>query len=147
MTHLHTRTTVVLATAVWLTLNFPAFTQEPQSPPTVVRAFVAAFNAQSIDDMLKLTSDDIEWLSVDGAKISIETAGKEALRSSMLGYFKRCPTCRSEIQISGSTAVRVAAIETASWQGKNGTQRQSSLSVYQFEGGLIRRVYYYPVEK
>jgi hypothetical protein len=147
---MHTRRIQIaaaLAAATVLTVASPASSQEQAAPPAVVRAFVAAFNERSIDDMLKLASDDVEWLSVNAGKISIVTAGKQALQMSMMAYFKSCATCRSEIEISGSTATRVAAIETASWQGKNGSQRQSSLSVYELEAGLIRRVYYYPVEK
>jgi len=140
--------TLFLAAAIGLSV----FQQPSQSPPVdhaaTVRSFVAAFNAQDIDRMLALAAVDIEWISVDGAKIAIETAGKDALRKSMTAYFKSCPSCRSEVEIRAVTASRVAAIETASWtSAANGPRSQRGLSVYEFQDARIRRVYYYPAEK
>jgi hypothetical protein len=41
----------------------------------------------------------------------------------------------------------VAVQETVSWRGKNGTQRQSSLAVYELENAKIGRVWYDPAER
>jgi hypothetical protein len=93
------------------------------------------------------STTDIQWLSVSGDKITVETQGKDKLREFMTEYFKSTPTAKSElewVQVAGS---RVAAKEQASWQGKAGLKTQSSLSIYEFRGELIARVYYYPVEK
>jgi hypothetical protein len=147
MPELRTRVTAAFfALSVIGQLSPVASEPPPGAPAHVVRSFVAAFNARSIDDMLKLATDDVEWLSVDGTKVTVETAGKDALRTSMTAYFKRCPTCRSAVEIGPSTAARVAAIETASWQSQKGPRRQRSLSVYELQNGLVRRVYYYPLE-
>jgi hypothetical protein len=111
-----------------------------------VREFVAAFNDRKIDVMLELTSENIQWMIIDGAKISVETDGKVALRESMQRYFKSCPSCKSSlewIQIAGS---RVTAMEQASWSGKDGPKSQRSLSVYEFRDGKISRVYYFAAE-
>lgn len=113
----------------------------------IVEAFAAAFNARDVDAMLALAHDDIEWLSVDGAKVSVETAGKDALRQSMTAYFESCPTCRSEVEITGGTAVRLAVVETASWTAASGRRSQKSLAIYEFADGRIRRVSYYPAER
>ena len=113
----------------------------------LVEAFVAAFNARDIDAMLALAHDDVEWLSVDGAKVSVETAGKAALRKSMTAYFESCPTCRSGVEIKGGTANRLAVVETASWTAASGPRSQKSLAIYEFADGRIRRVFYYPAEK
>ncbi|MDQ3068281.1 MAG: nuclear transport factor 2 family protein [Acidobacteriota bacterium] len=112
-----------------------------------MRAFVAAFNARDIEAMLALADDAIEWISVDGAKLSTETAGKAALRSSMTTYFKSCPTCRSSVEIGTVSADRVTALETAMWTAAGVERAQRGVSVYEFAGGRIRRVYYFPVEK
>jgi hypothetical protein len=118
------------------------------SPEELVRAFVDAFNARDIDAMLALATDGIEWVSVDGTKVSIETAGKEALRASMTGYLASCTSCRSALEWVSVTGSRAATLERASWSAKDGsTKSQASLSVYEFaEGGKIARVYYFPVE-
>ena len=111
-----------------------------------VREFVEAFNSRKIDKMLELADESIQWLSIDGVKISVETEGKNALRESMEKYFRACPTCKSSlewVQIAGS---RVTAKEKASWMGKNGPREQSGLSVYEFRNGKILRVYYFPAD-
>ena len=41
----------------------------------------------------------------------------------------------------------LSAVEVANWQGKDGPKMQSGMAVYEFSGGLIKRVYYFPVEK
>jgi uncharacterized protein (TIGR02246 family) len=133
---------LILALSLALGQAVPA---QPDHAATV-RRFVDAFNARDIDAMLALATDDVEWLSVDGAKISVETSGKDALRKSMTAYFKSCPTCRGAVDIRTVTAARVAAVETASWVDANGPRSQQSLSVIEFDEGRIRRVYYYPIE-
>ena len=111
-----------------------------------VREFVAAFNARKLDVMLELAAENIQWMHIDGAKVSIEAEGKAALRESMKRYFSSCSSCRSSlewVQIAGS---RVTAMERASWTGKGGAKSQRSLSVYEFRGDKIARVYYFPAE-
>lgn len=112
-----------------------------------VRAFVAAFNARDLDGMLALADDAVEWASVDGTKVALETAGKEALRASMTSYFASCPSCRSTLEWVKAAGSRVAALERASWTNAKGEAKsQASLSVYELRDGRIARVYYFPAE-
>ncbi len=112
----------------------------------LVRRFVAAFNAQDADAMAALVDDEVEWLSIQGTVIGTETRGREALHKGMRDYFKSCPSCRSRLtQVTRSNS-RISAVEVARWVGKDGRREQRSLSVYEFESGRIRRVYYFPVE-
>lgn len=111
-----------------------------------VRDFIAAFNERNLDGMLEATDEGIQWLSVDGAKIAVETEGKKALRESMEKYFRSCPSCQSSLVWVQSAGGRVTALERASWRAKSGARAQSSLSVYEFRNGKILRVYYFPVE-
>jgi len=135
--------------ASWLLLaSASARGNEPESPHVqTVRAFIAAFNAHDSNAMSKFVTDDVQWLSVDGSSISLETEGKAALVSAMNDYFESCPTCRSELTALIASRDRVSAVEAATWSGKKGVQTQSGVSVYEFAGGLIRRVYYFPSEK
>ena len=112
-----------------------------------VRDFVAAFNARDIDKMLDSVDDKIQWLNIDGAKITIETDGKASLRASMTSYFQSCPSCHSTLEWVQSAGSRVTAMERASWTGKNGPLSQASLSVYEFGDKGIVRVYYFPAER
>jgi uncharacterized protein (TIGR02246 family) len=145
---MHYRTCLILLTTLHIMTATKASAAEGQ--PTndrKVRDYVAAYNERDIDAMLRMVTDDIQWISVDGDKISVETRGKKQLRESMAAYFKSSPTAKSELEWVQATRSRVAALERASWESKGGKRSQASLSVYEFRRGLISRVYYYPAEK
>src|SRR5262245_4908196 len=112
-----------------------------------VRDFVAAFNARDIAKMLELADDKIQWLNIDGAKISIETEGKAARKASMEKYFSERATCKSSLEWVQTAGNRITAREIAHWTSKSGAKEQSSLSVYEFQGDKIIRVYYFPAER
>jgi hypothetical protein len=120
--------------------------QSKTAQETRVREFVAAFNTRSIDAMLEAADYNVQWLNVDGAKVSIEAEGKKALRASMESYFRSCPTCKSSLEWIQCAGSRITALERASWSGKKGLKSQRSLSVYEFREGKIFRVYYFPVD-
>jgi len=111
-----------------------------------VREFVAAFNTRNIGAMLRAVDENVQWLSVNEAKVTIETDGKNALRESMERYFRSCPSCKSSLEWVKKSGSRVTAMERATWSGKSGLKSQTSLSVYEFRNGKILRVYYFPAE-
>lgn len=113
---------------------------------TRVREFVAAFNARNIEAMLGAVDDNVQWLSVNEAKVTIETEGKNALRESMERYFRSCTSCKSSLERVQKSGSRVTAMERATWSGKSGLKSQRSLSVYEFRNGKILRVYYFPAD-
>ncbi len=145
---MHARTSVASLGLLFL-MGAPgiAAAETPTTNEQRVRAYVSAFNQREIDTMMSMVSDDIQWLSVAGDTIAVETEGKPRLRESMASYFKSMPSAKSELEWVQATASRVAALERASWEGKSGPRSQSSLCVYEFRDSLISRVYYYPVEK
>ena len=138
---------LVLAMAI-VALASPEFRQANSAGEREksVREFVEAFNARKIDVMLELTAENIQWMHIDGATVSIEAEGKAALRKSMERYFKSCSSCKSSLEFVQIAGSRVTAMERASWSGKGGPKSQSSLSVYEFRGDKILRVYYFPAE-
>jgi hypothetical protein len=115
-------------------------------PEKRVREFVEAFNTRKVDAMIEMTAEKIQWMIIDGAKISIETEGRAALRASMERYFRGCSSCKSSLEWVQTAGSRVTAMERASWSGKDGAKSQRSLSVYEFQDGKILRVYYFPAE-
>jgi hypothetical protein len=143
------RTRILFATLLQLAIasSCAVLAEETKSNEQRVREFIAAFNSREIDLMLNMVSDDIQWLSVAGDKIVVETQGKAQLGESMSGYFNSTPSARSELKWVQQTATRVAALERANWQSAGGARSQESLCVYEFRDGLIARVYYHPVEK
>ncbi len=134
----------MLALALAMTLQAPA----AEAAERQVRAFVDAFNTRNIDGMLALASDAVQWLSVDGAKVGVETEGKDALRASMTKYFQQCPSCKSDLVWLKTAGSRVTALERANWTNRAGVAvSQTSLSVYELKDGRIQRVYYFPAER
>jgi len=133
-----------------LSLVFVPFTQGHASTPTnvsTVERFIAAFNAHDNSAMASLVAADIEWLSIAGQQVTVDTKGKDDLVRSMNAYFESCPSCRSELSGVASTPSRVSAAENASWQAKTGPKSQSGISVDEFTDGMISRAYYFPAEK
>ena len=112
-----------------------------------VEQFVKSFNAQNSKAMAEFVTDEVQWLSVNGEKVVVETEGKNDLIASMNAYFKSCLTCRSELANIIATKNRISAVEIATWQGSDGLKTQRALSVYEFSGEKIIRVYYFPAEK
>ncbi len=145
---MNTRICLLLLTLVFLIPAYHGVAAETSKPNEQrVRDYVAAFNKHDIDTMMSMVSDDVQWVSVSGDKIAVESQGKAKLREGLAGYFKAAPTVKSKLEWVKATASRVAALERAEWQGRSGPVSQASLSVYEFRDGLIVRVYYYPAEK
>lgn len=111
-----------------------------------VYSYVEAFNAHNVEAMLEMVTDYVQWLTIDGDKIVTETDDKEKLRQALEGYFESCSTCKSNLEHVVSTGERVSAIEVASFETAQGIQKQQSISVYEFSGNLIKRVYYFSAE-
>jgi len=124
-----------------------ADSEKPLAPhEQLVREFIQAFNTRDLGALLERADEEIEWQSFDGASVAVEARGKAALRASLERYFSDCPTCQSALEWVASTSSRVVALERVSWTGNGGPRAQSSLSVYEFRGGKILRVLYFPAE-
>ena len=115
-----------------------------QKQQQIVQQYIQEFNAQDTEAMLKMVTSDVQWLSIDGETIAKESNSKEELRIGMQSYFESCRSCRSRLAGMFSTGSRVSAVEIASYQTSSGKKEQSSVSVYEFSGDLIKRVYYFP---
>ena len=42
----------------------------------VVQDFVTAFNSHDVDGMMKLVSEDVEWLNIKGNEVDLQTLGR-----------------------------------------------------------------------
>ena len=145
---MHTRTYLIFLGLFQLLHASDCFaTDAAKANEQSVHDYVSAFNLRQIDAMMNMVSDDIQWLSVVGDKITVETQGKASLRESLTSYFKSTPSAKSELEWVRASASRIAVLERVGWQGKSGLKSQASLAVYEFSGKLISRIYYYPVEK
>jgi hypothetical protein len=61
----------------------------PAEHERVVRQFVTDFSAGAIDKMLDAVRDEVELMSVDGAKANLDLTGKRALREYLTRDFAR----------------------------------------------------------
>jgi len=119
----------------------------PTNNEAVMRKFEAAFNNHDVAAMTALVAQNVQWLSVNGDKLAVETNGKAELEKWLKGYFQSCPSCRSEFEALMIAGSYVTVREKAMWESKSGPKVQRSLGVYELRDGLIQRVWYYPVEK
>ena len=141
------RTWVVLLGLALLGGAVPAAAQPATPEQQVVERFLDAYNRHDVEAMLALAHPEIQWLSVAGEEDSIETSGASALREALVGYFASLPSARSTIEGILPSGRFVSVWERAHWQAKSGGARtQSSLAVYEVEGGKIHRIWYYPVQ-
>lgn len=125
-----------------------ACAEKPAAANAVIAAHVAGFNAQDMAAMAAQEHPDIEWFSVNGADMSLEVAGRDALGEVMKDMFESPTKVRGTLRDWSVNGNYIAVTETAQWAGKDGApQAQSALTVYEMEDGLIRRVYYYPAAK
>lgn len=120
---------------------------DPESavPKSIVMEHVRAFNAGNVEGMAKMQHPDIQWLSVKGNAVSVEVNGRAELKKNMTEYFKSPTKVTGTLRDWSVNAPYVSVTETASWTASDGTKKlQSSLTVYELEDNLIRRVWYYP---
>lgn len=133
---------IVVALAI-LTL-FTSSSAQAQTPEQSVRQFVAAFNQHDVEAMTQWVTEDVQWHYIQAEQLATETQGKAALSTAMESYFASCSSCKSELIEVSASGNYVTTIEQASWQSQGETQQQRSVAVYQFDDGLIQRVYYFP---
>jgi hypothetical protein len=111
-----------------------------------VSAFIDAFNARQVDVMLDAVDERIELVWLDSGAATVDTQGRDALRQFLTRYFAANADVHSQLTWISASHERVAAMETVSWTSADGRRSQSSLCVYEFNAGKIRRVWYFPAE-
>lgn len=136
----------ILMVLVLSTLAGQAKAADTVDKAELIRQFQAAFNAHNPEAMAALVAEDIQSFSVAGGSMTKELEGKAALVSAMTDYFGSCTSCQSELKNMMFSAERAVVLEVASWDQADGRKSQQSLAVYEFNGALIQRVYYYPAE-
>ncbi len=111
-----------------------------------VEKLVAAFNAHDIHSLLLQVHPEIEWIQVSGTGLSIETKGARDLGIAMGAYFAECPSCQSQLEAVCGMGPRVVTYEAATFKREGVPLSQRAIAVYEFEGGKVRRVYYFPAD-
>ena len=111
----------------------------------IVAAYSESWNEKDVQKMAALMHPEIQWLSVKDNTITVEVSGKSALVAEMQEWFNSPDLPSGSLRDWSINGNYVAVTETAAWTDKAGVAKsQSSLTVYELEEQLIRRVYYYP---
>lgn len=137
---------LAITAALLVCLSAPAQTISPHDRATIVRNFQAAFNRHDVTGMTNLVTDDVRLIYLNRDEQTVEFKDKQSLATSMTRYFKDCPSCRSELRGMLCSAERVSVVELAAWSASGGERSQASVAVYEFDGSLIRTVFYFPQE-
>ena len=136
------------AAALLLPLSLASAEEAPRSELQIAVAYVEAYNARDLDAMLALMHDDVEWLSIEGSETVAFASGKSDLAAQMEGYLASPNATVSTVEGSVGDGRFVAVREVAHWtDGEGNARSQSALAVYEIEGGLVRRVWYYPATR
>ncbi len=115
------------------------------TPVSVVRKYVAAFNAKDLDAMMEMVASDLVWMSVSGDSLTDVGHGVDAFRRLIAGYFRAVPSARSELITIDATGPSVTTHERTRWEtSPDRVSGQTSLVVYEVRDGLIRRAWFYP---
>ncbi len=131
----------VLATTMSSTLAQEA---PDRSPSRIVEQFISAYNAHDIDAMLGFVHPGVQWLSVDGDTVLVQTSGADELADALKGYFKSVPSSRSTVESMMTAGRFVSVWERAHWERNGAPASQSALTVYEIQDDHIVRVWYYP---
>ena len=113
---------------------------------SLVRLYVAAYNAQNVDLMLTRVHDDVRWMSVDSDDLVTEAQGKRELGAVMRSYFENLPSARSQIREIHTIGNYVSVVEEAQWTAASGDKSQCALAVYEIDAGLIANVWYHAAQ-
>lgn len=115
------------------------------APDATVEAFVRAYNRRDFAAMEAALAPDAKWYSVEGAKVSVDGDGRDAIVEWTRAYLgKTCTTCRSTLLSVGVSGRFVTTVERASWTNKAGAcVSQTGPAVYELADGRIRAVWYF----
>jgi hypothetical protein len=112
----------------------------------VLATFYGAFNAHDSAAFVAAASEDVVWMSINGDKLIVDTAGREALRDAMDDYFRATPAVHSEFVITSVVGPYVTVRETVRWRTPAGVRTQTALGVYELQGGKVKKVWYFPAQ-
>jgi len=128
--------------------NIGVAAHEIMSNQATAASYIDTYNAGDIAEMRKLMHPEIQWISVEGSAFEVAADGREALVEQMTAYFASPSVPRSTYEQIIENGRFLTMRETAHWTDSAGKQQaQSSIAVYEFERGLVRRVWYFPAQK
>lgn len=137
------KTILLLAASLLISPSIDASETETQ----VVESFVEAYNQQDVVAMLKLTTSDVNWMSVESKTLSVITEGQEQLNKAMQSFFESGYQGQSEILNIHRSGNFVHTVEKAIWSTDGEEKSQCSFAVYELKEEKIANVWYYPAHQ
>ena len=116
------------------------------STAAVVQGYEAAFNAHSPEQVGRWLHEELSWLAIDGDQVRVEARGRAAMLQWLHVYFAQLPDVRAQIETFHGDGRYVAVHECLSWRHEGQARQQCAHGTYEIDNGLIRRVWYWPVE-
>ncbi len=118
----------------------------PPSGPQVaaVNGLMRAFNDHDPDKMRTFWHEDVTWIEITGNGASVVTESAEQLHSELVVYFEAYPEVSSSLESVSLNGDYLTAIERPVWFEDGVKKSQTSIVVYEFDDGKVKRFWYYP---
>ncbi len=118
---------------------------DPSGPQVeAVKGLMAAFNKHDAAAMRRYWHDDVAWLEINGTQSSVVTDSAEQLYQELVVYFENYPEVSSSLESISVNGDYLTAIERPVWVEGGEEKSQSSIVVYEFDDGKVKRFWYYP---
>jgi hypothetical protein len=105
--------------------------------------YFKAFNNHDVEELVRMSAEDIRMMSITPDTVITDLAGKEALETWLDGYFSSLPNVRATYGNATVQEPFISFIETATWGPDSARKQQSSLATYLVKENKIQRVWYY----
>ena len=113
----------------------------------IVRQYVEYYQQKNIKSMAVLMAENIKWMDVNGAKLTVQAENKRELVKQLSNFFsKTTQAVTSELVSILTNGNFVSAIEKATFEENGRDSSLCSLSVYQIEENKIENVWYFQAE-
>ncbi|MCL1147392.1 nuclear transport factor 2 family protein [Shewanella marinintestina] len=126
------------------TSQFQTITDQDPEAVKVVKQFIEGFNAQSVEQLIQHTTENVHWFNLSGLKMDIETSTQHELAAAMSDYFASLNDAKARLRQIVVSANYVSTVEEVTWSHDGEQSSQCSLGVYQLKGNKISAVWYYP---
>jgi limonene-1,2-epoxide hydrolase len=117
--------------------------QPPASGQIVIEKYLAALNRRDLLALTAYVTPDVEWYSMVNGERILEVSGRDALTQSLQQHFAGHANTTWSIEAAQTIGNHVAVTERSQWSEDGRVQSRSTLGVYEFVSGRIRRITYF----
>lgn len=111
----------------------------------ILAAQAAAFNRKDADALGELLAEDYSWYTVTEAGPQKAASGRAETVERMRGFFASLPYSESRIDGMLEIGNLICAIEKDSFTIDGRREERTTLGVYEYRDGKLRRAWAFPV--